>query len=764
MRAEVRLIFIFLSLGSLILASALPGSHAASTYLPGVKTGNAAAYSVSASWGLPSPPSGPFSQFIKANFTRLSITGVTGTNITANQVTTYTNGTTLVDLIQGDVATDSGNITFWLISENLTTGDPIYTTQNAPIINETLLETFAGTPRTLDVYNATQIFPGGQATIDAWWDQQTGILLQLGFDLATQSGSAFLFIRLIATNIWSPGPGFGIFAIPNPLMVPIGGSNSSLLFFVSERGFSGGIAIDYSFDNCFSFCPRVSLQPMNVFLSSGNETSVGVLVEAPNGTRTGNVLLSLFAGSGPYIGNSTTLTVIVAGSTPDIPPVANFFVQAPNSTTVLRVGQPALFEASTSYDPDGFITAYSWDFGDGTQGFNEFQSHTYSNTGNFTVTLTVTDNAGLTGTTRRSTLVTEPIIHDIGIIAIIAQPRIAVSGQTVQVGVALINAGAQTETFNVTIYRDQQVAATIQNISLPPELFPNFFYANWDTTGIPAGNYTISATAFLPTDQNPSNNHLSDGIVTILPPPILTATPSRGPVGTKVQVQGTGFQTQSSSYPYPQNVEVTFDDQFLGFTTLDNQGTFTFTFNVPLSQPGPHTIQAYAQVYPSQIEATTNFTVTTTAPSSGLSISINTGTIYFSGDTAVTYILTSQQGVPITPGTLRVSIILPNGNLNSLSVTAQSPGQFRATYSIPKTSSIGTYAIIATAQLNGINATGLGGFEVKPTWIQANGRNLVTASALTGAIGMVAVIAVAWQKGYFPKRKSEKITTHNLTS
>src|SRR2546426_2703537 len=337
MRAEVRLVFIALSLGSLILAPALPGSHAASTYLPGVKTGNAAAYSVSASWGLPGPPTLPF---INANFTRLTITDVTGTNITANQLTTYTNGTTILDNIQGDVATNSGNLTFWLISENLTTGDPIYTTPNAPIINETLVETFAGTPRTLDVFNATQVFSGGQAIVDAWWDQQTGILLQLEFHLGTQTGSAFLFIRLIATNIWSPGPGFGIFAIPNPLIVPIGGSNSSRLFFVSEQGFSGGIAIDYSFNNCFSFCPRVSLQTMNVFLSSGNETSVGVLVEAPNGTRTGDVLLSLFAGSGPYIGNSTTLTVIVAGSIQDIPPVANFFVQALNSTTILRVGQP----------------------------------------------------------------------------------------------------------------------------------------------------------------------------------------------------------------------------------------------------------------------------------------------------------------------------------------------------------------------------------------------------------------------------------------
>ncbi len=57
------------------------------------------------------------------------------------------------------------------------------------------------------------------------------------------------------------------------------------------------------------------------------------------------------------------------------------------------------FDASASHDPDGTVVGYSWSFGDGANGAGVTANHLYSYGGSYTVTLTVTDNLGATGTT-----------------------------------------------------------------------------------------------------------------------------------------------------------------------------------------------------------------------------------------------------------------------------------------------------------------------------------------------------------------------------
>ena len=52
------------------------------------------------------------------------------------------------------------------------------------------------------------------------------------------------------------------------------------------------------------------------------------------------------------------------------------------------------FDGSGSYDPDGVIVSYDWDFGDGATDMGESVSHTFMDTGRYTVTLTVADNQG----------------------------------------------------------------------------------------------------------------------------------------------------------------------------------------------------------------------------------------------------------------------------------------------------------------------------------------------------------------------------------
>ena len=84
-------------------------------------------------------------------------------------------------------------------------------------------------------------------------------------------------------------------------------------------------------------------------------------------------------------------------------PVAAFTYSPANPV----VNQTLTFNASTSYDPDGFITEYEWQFDDGANATGEVVTHTYTSTGNYTVTLTVTDNATATNTTSKVIRVTQ---------------------------------------------------------------------------------------------------------------------------------------------------------------------------------------------------------------------------------------------------------------------------------------------------------------------------------------------------------------------
>lgn len=64
----------------------------------------------------------------------------------------------------------------------------------------------------------------------------------------------------------------------------------------------------------------------------------------------------------------------------------------------------AQFDASASNDPDGSITQYLWDFGDGSDpvsGESVTAGHDYTQAGSYTVTLTVTDDKGATATATR---------------------------------------------------------------------------------------------------------------------------------------------------------------------------------------------------------------------------------------------------------------------------------------------------------------------------------------------------------------------------
>jgi len=95
------------------------------------------------------------------------------------------------------------------------------------------------------------------------------------------------------------------------------------------------------------------------------------------------------------------LDPIIVSGTPNEPPLVGFTV----SPADLRINQPVTFDASSSFDPDGRIAKYEWDFnGDGLFDSTTTEptvTYTYATSGSKSVTVRATDNEGATA---RSTL------------------------------------------------------------------------------------------------------------------------------------------------------------------------------------------------------------------------------------------------------------------------------------------------------------------------------------------------------------------------
>ncbi len=130
----------------------------------------------------------------------------------------------------------------------------------------------------------------------------------------------------------------------------------------------------------------------------------------PNVTARGEVVQHSYATPGT---KQVTLTVIANGTRSkttrevevgDQPPTARFSV----SDRPVQRGDPVTFDASASIDPEGSVSQVDWQMGDGIGRTGTQVDHTYTTTGNVTVTARVVDAAGNADTLNRTIRVHEP--------------------------------------------------------------------------------------------------------------------------------------------------------------------------------------------------------------------------------------------------------------------------------------------------------------------------------------------------------------------
>jgi PKD repeat protein len=134
---------------------------------------------------------------------------------------------------------------------------------------------------------------------------------------------------------------------------------------------------------------------------------------------------------------------------PNQPPTAVMSATPSSGAAPLTV----TFSSAGSSDPDGTITAYAWNFGDGNTSNQANPSHAYSAAGTYVASLTVTDNAGATATASTTITVTPATVPTlrstaINLTATRNGSRVTVSGQVVVRDAA--NAAVSGVSVNIT--------------------------------------------------------------------------------------------------------------------------------------------------------------------------------------------------------------------------------------------------------------------------------------------------------------------------
>jgi len=129
-------------------------------------------------------------------------------------------------------------------------------------------------------------------------------------------------------------------------------------------------------------------------------------------------------GSGPIVSHSyqqagsyiVTLTVTDKDSaqSTDTATVQVYAVNQPPTAVISGptsglVGETLSFSGSDSNDGDGRIVSYAWDFGDGTTESGANVTHIYNAADSYQVTLTVTDDGGLSGSATHTIQIDPPV-------------------------------------------------------------------------------------------------------------------------------------------------------------------------------------------------------------------------------------------------------------------------------------------------------------------------------------------------------------------
>jgi hypothetical protein len=209
-------------------------------------------------------------------------------------------------------------------------------------------------------------------------------------------------------------------------------------------------------------------------------------------------------------------------------------------------------------------------------------------------------------------------IIDVAVSDVVPALTIVTQGSIDNINITVANLGNFTETFNVSAMYNTTLIGTTTVNSLPNGSQTSLTIA-WNTTGVPAGNYTITGIAsILPFEANTTNNVYVDGIVQVITlihdvavtniTPLRTWTYEGLTLPINVTTANLGNFTETF------NVTLYADNNTLGTfpvsLTPNTSNTTTFGWNTASAQLyHNYTISAFASYVPNEFNTTNNFLV-----------------------------------------------------------------------------------------------------------------------------------------------------------